>query len=272
MRVAANPRAHGVRRANIAAWLARFVRAPRPLAARARHRTFWYIAAAVAFTVVTLALATMLPDAVAVAQARRLPQALVTLFNEITDFGKSGWFLWPLGVLLLAIAAASGFVPRMTALLLDAVAVRIMFLFAAIALPGLFTNLIKGLIGRARPFVSGIADPYVFNSFVWRPEYASLPSGHATTALSVAVALGALWPRARFLLWGYAALICISRVVITAHFPSDVVAGAVVGGVGALLVRNFFAARGLGLGIGLDGKVHPLPGPTWRRITRVAVR
>ncbi|MEI7805878.1 MAG: phosphatase PAP2 family protein [Hyphomicrobiales bacterium] len=268
----ANPRASGIARSSIVAWLVRLVRAPRPLANRAQHRTFLYLTATAAFVVVMLALAAMLPDALAATHARQLPARLVNFFNWITDFGKSGWLLYPLSVFILMIAAASAFVPSRVALWLGAIAVRFMFIFTAIALPGLFTNLVKGLIGRARPFVPGIADPYVFNSLVWRPEYASLPSGHSTTALSVVVALGALWPRARFILWGYAALICISRIVITAHFPSDVVAGAVVGGVGALMVRNFYAARGLGFSVGLDGKVRPLPWPNWRYIKRAAAR
>jgi membrane-associated phospholipid phosphatase len=84
------------------------------------------------------------------------------------------------------------------------------------------------------------------------------------------MAVGALWPRARPVLWTYAVLIAVSRVVLTAHFPSDVIAGAVVGVVGALLVRDWFAARGLGFTIGADGVVRPLPGPSLARIKRVA--
>ena len=66
-------------------------------------------------------------------------------------------------------------------------------------------------------------------------------------AFAVAVAFGALWPRARPLLWAYAVLIAVSRVVVTAHHPSDVLAGALVGAFGALLVRDWFAARRLGV-------------------------
>ena len=40
----------------------------------------------------------------------------------------------------------------------------------------------------------------VFSPFTWRAAYASLPSGHATTAFSVLVAFGTLWPRARTIL------------------------------------------------------------------------
>ena len=101
-------------------------------------------------------------------------------------------------------------------------------------------------------------------------EYASLPSGHATTAFAAAVAIGALWPRTRPLMWAYALIIAVSRVVLTAHHPSDVLAGALVGALGALLVRDWFAARRLGFARRPDGRIRPLPGPSFRRIKRVA--
>jgi undecaprenyl-diphosphatase len=73
-------------------------------------------------------------------------------------------------------------------------------------------------------------------------------------------------------MWAYAALIALSRVVVTAHHPSDVIAGAVAGTFGALLVRNWFAERRLGFAVGTDGRVRLLPGPSWSRIKRVARR
>ena len=57
---------------------------------------------------------------------------------------------------------------------------------------------------------------------------------------------------------------------MTAHFPSDVLAGAVVGSVGALMVRRYFALRRLAFTIGPDGAVKPLAGPSPRRLKAVA--
>ena len=71
-------------------------------------------------------------------------------------------------------------------------------------------------------------------------------------------------------MWTYAVAIALSRVVLTAHFPSDVMVGAVVGVVGVLLVRDWFATRGLAFVLGADGTVRPLPGPSFARIKRVA--
>ena len=68
----------------------------------------------------------------------------------------------------------------------------------------------------------------------------------------------------------FAVVIGVSRVVIQAHFVSDVVAAAFVGGFGAILVRNWFAARGLAFLPGRDGAVHAMPGPSLRRVKTVA--
>jgi undecaprenyl-diphosphatase len=209
-------------------------------------------------------------DAGAIKGARQLPGWLVGLFDFITDFGKSGWFLWPLAAVMVVVAAAPAWLPRMTRLVLAAIAVRAGFLFLAIGVPSLFGTIIKRLIGRARPFVGGAADPYLYHPFAWKVEYASLPSGHATTAFAAAVAVGMLWPRLRVVIWIYAIVIGISRVALTAHHPSDVLAGAIVGGIGAVLVSKYFAARRLALGLSADGRVTAFPGPSWRRTKSVA--
>jgi undecaprenyl-diphosphatase len=189
----------------------------------------------------------------------------------MTDFGKSVYFLVPIALLLVAMAVlASPTLTMMSRRVLAAIAVRLGFLFVAIALPGLVFTIVKRLIGRARPLVEGSADPFLYRPLGWSVEYASLPSGHATDAFAIATAIGALWPRTRPIMWTYALLIAVSRVVLTAHFPSDVIAGAVVGTAGALIVRDWFAARRLAFTLAPDGAVRPMPGPSFARIKRVA--
>jgi undecaprenyl-diphosphatase len=133
-----------------------------------------------------------------------------------------------------------------------------------------FVTIVKRMIGRARPGVGGTLDPTLFSPFAWIPAYASLPSGHATTAFAVLVAFGTLWPRARTALLVYALLIAISRPMVNAHYPTDVLAGALVGIAGAAMVRRYFAQRRLGFAIGGDGTIHQYPGPSLRRIKAVA--
>jgi undecaprenyl-diphosphatase len=225
------------------------------------------IAAAVALAVFLIGMVFI--DAAAINAVAHLPRWMVWFFDEITDFGKSGWFLWPLGVLFLSLAALPGLSP-MSRRVQAAVMVRVGFLFVAIGAPSLFVTIIKRLIGRARPLVNGVADPYVFDPFVWRVAYASLPSGHATTAFAVLAAFGSLWPRGRTILLIYALLIAASRIVVTAHYPTDVATGALVGVMGAVMVRRYFALRDLGFSVGPDGTLRQWPGPSFKRIKSVA--
>jgi undecaprenyl-diphosphatase len=220
-----------------------------------------------------VALTMALIDSETIGINKRAPLWIFVVFDEVTDFGKSGWFLWPAGLLLLTLAAAaSPSLGRMSQLILISLAARVGFVFLAIGLPSLAVTVAKRLIGRARPGRFDSAGPLDFLPFSWRVDYASLPSGHSTTAFAAAVALGALFPRARIFLWGYAIVIALSRVIVGAHFPSDVLAGAIAGALGALLVRWWFAARGLGFSVGTDGLIHVRPGPSLRRIKKVAAR
>jgi undecaprenyl-diphosphatase len=226
------------------------------------------IKAAIYFAVFLLCMIVI--DAPIMRAVGHLPRAVIWPFDQITDFGKSGWFLWPLGILLLALTALPAPAGKISQAVLAAVMVRVGFLFAAIALPGLFVTIVKHIIGRARPMVGGHIDPFLFSPFNWSAAYASLPSGHAATAFSVLVAFGSLFPRWRTELIIYAALITLSRMVVTAHYPSDVFAGALVGTGGALLVRRYFALRRLGFSIGPDGALRQFPGPSFKRLKAVA--
>jgi undecaprenyl-diphosphatase len=234
-------------------------------------RTQTRVIAGTAAALACLALTMFFVDAPVIDWAKRLPLGIAEILSEVTDFGKSSWFLVPIGLLLILIAAFTPpTLPQPALAVLASIAVRLEFLFAAIAVPSLFTSIIKRLIGRARPMVGGDTDPFRYLQLVWRPDYASLPSGHATTAFAAAIAIGFLWPRLRALMWAYAVIIGVSRVLLVAHHPSDVIAGAIVGIVGAVIVRDAFAARGLGFMFGAEGSVHALPGPSFARIKRVA--
>ena len=261
----------GLRRiaANLAAWLAPVGRARRlPLRRLLPPQRRLIAGAALGIACVALAMGFL--DARGIAFARMLPLWVVVAFNEITDFGQSGWFLVPIGcAIALAAIVATPAAGRRANLVLTTLIVRLEFVFLAIALPGLAVTVGKRLIGRVRPSELG---PFAYEPWSWKPAFASLPSGHATTAVAAAIAIGALWPKLRAPLWIYALTIAASRVIIQAHFVSDVVAAGFVGGFGAILVRNWFAARRLAFVPGPDGFVRALPGPSWRRLKAVARR
>jgi membrane-associated phospholipid phosphatase len=207
-------------------------------------------------------------DTKAIELARRGPLWLHDFADVITNYGRSSTFLYPFGIVLLLLAAAlSPALSRMSQGVLAALAVRFGFLFVAIGLPSLFATIVKRLIGRARPYVGTHDDPFAYMPFIWKPEYASMPSGHATTALAAAIAIGAVWPRLRLVMWLYALVIMASRILIFVHHPSDVLGGAVVGVVGALMVRRWFAARRLGFS---PADLQPYAWPSWARVRAAA--
>jgi membrane-associated phospholipid phosphatase len=259
--------------ANLALWLASIVnrqrvRPGRPRPAWTRPGRLLLGAGAVFAAIV----ATMLwVDDLGIALQRRLTQPQIDLFEAVTDLGRSGWVLVPLAFAIVALAAVSSpALGRTRQLVLDSIVARLGFVFMAVAVPGVLVTVIKRLIGRARPYTWETVGPFDFAPFRWHVDFASLPSGHGTTAFAAAFALGALFPRIRVPLWILAILIGISRVAVSAHYPSDVLAGALIGVFGALVVRNWFAARRLGFLVAPDRSVRALPGPSWRRIKTLA--
>lgn len=188
----------------------------------------------------------------------------------LTDFGKSAYVLWALLALLLIVLVVSAAARGTTRSLLLGLGTRLQFLFVAVLVPVLAGEALKWAVGRGRPFVGGEANAFHYSHFSGSEAYASLPSGHAITAFALAFAVSALWPQMRIVMLVYAVVIAASRLVLLAHHPSDVVAGALVGVIGAMFVRYWFAARRLGFAIGRDGTVLPLPGPSFERFKRVA--
>ncbi len=178
----------------------------------------------------------------------------------LTDFGKSANVQWSLAAMLLVVVIVIPLVHGDWRSRLIVSGTRLQFLFFAVTVPILAGELIKWIVGRGRPFVGGKANAFNFSHFAGTEAYASFPSAHAITAFALAFAVSAVWPRARIAMAVYALLIAATRLVLLAHHPSDVVGGALIGVVGAMLVRYWFAVRRLGFVIRSDGTIVPLAG------------
>jgi membrane-associated phospholipid phosphatase len=147
--------------------------------------------------------------------------AVVALCRALSHFGMSAICL-----LLLACVAASfrfSAFPEVRAVLLV-----VLFSFAAAALAG---TLLKELLGRARP-IAELAGQLNAAGGHGSPSF---PSGHAAKSLALALAFALIVPAGsvvvrlvKLALLLVASLVCYSRIVLGAHYLSDVLAGAAV--------------------------------------------
>jgi membrane-associated phospholipid phosphatase len=93
---------------------------------------------------------------------------------------------------------------------------------------GAALEIVKLFIERARPEEVLGAQLQLSHGRSWA-HLASYPSGHLIVTAAMAAAAGAAVPRLRRPLLGYVALVGLTRVLFGAHFPLDVVVGAVMG-------------------------------------------
>lgn len=83
---------------------------------------------------------------------------------------------------------------------------------------------VKRVVRRPRPGAGTGAEPLVRTA-----GRHSFPSSHATSAAAATVAYGALSPAGARIVPPVAAAMCVSRMVVGVHYPSDVAAGAALG-------------------------------------------
>ncbi len=158
--------------------------------------------------------------------------AIMTFITHLGDTPGIIWFV--IGICLL--------IPRKTRKLG-------VLLFAGLAISGLINNVVlKDLIQRERPFLLWEKNPEVWlragYTYEWpeliekpKPESWSFPSGHTSTSIGAAFALllGCCKKgEKKYLSVGIPAfiislLIGFSRIYVHVHFPTDVIAGALVG-------------------------------------------
>jgi membrane-associated phospholipid phosphatase len=176
----------------------------------------------------------------------------------LTEFGKDTYVLSLSAVLLLGVVLVAPVMHEPARTRLLGIGLRLQFALLAVSVPLAVGELLKWIVGRGRPFAGGGADAFNFVHFAGTGPYSSFPSAHSITAFALAFAVAAVWPRMRGVMIAYALVIAVTRLVLLAHHPSDVVAGALIGIVGAMCVRYWFAARGLGFAIGPDGAISSL--------------
>jgi undecaprenyl-diphosphatase len=114
------------------------------------------------------------------------------------------------------------------------------------------------IVDRPRPFV---AHPHAVHLFSPHAADPGFPSDHATAAFAIAVALLLRSRRWGALALAAATILAVTRVAMGIHYPTDVLAGAVVGALSALILNLSHVRAALHhladlCGTALDSVVH----------------
>jgi undecaprenyl-diphosphatase len=161
--------------------------------------------------------------------------AIIALWFVARPYGNSKWKL----------ASASGLVAAAVAMLTNQV--------------------ISHLWERPRPFTAHAAATHLLSAPSPDPSF---PSDHAAVAFAIAFAVLAFSRRAGIGFLVAAAMIGLSRIALGMHYPSDVIAGAVVGWAAALLVTTLGRPWIEGLVAIVSRVSDPLLRPLWARVPR----
>jgi lipid A 4'-phosphatase len=148
------------------------------------------------------------------------------------------------------------------------------FLFASVAAAGLAVDVLKIGFGRLRPKLLFSADLYGFTWLGWRPDHWSFPSGHSATIVALMTALWWVWPRHLLFYILAAAIVAGSRIVAGAHYPSDVIAGALIAVLSTRYVAAVFAGWGIDPAAAGHGRIVTAEMPPWpcRRLGAIRAR
>lgn len=168
------------------------------------------------------------------------------LGSMVTHLGKSDWILIGSFILLLEAIIAYKLSPTVRGRFQAAFVSYIAgYIFICISLSGLLANLLKRVIGRARPTLYDELGSFSIDSLAGNARFESFPSGHATTIGALMMALALIAPAYRLAFIVAAIWLGFSRVIVGAHYPSDVIAGLTLGAWFSLATAIVFSRYGL---------------------------
>ena len=152
---------------------------------------------------------------------------LKDFFIGITDLGDSLWYF-----LFFFLLFSISYFMKMMRIIREEKYLYLkkfsFFSFTYLLLVGLITQIIKHLIGRPRPNHALLDGSFEFNFLTTESSFHSFPSGHSSTIMAITIIFSLAIPNLRYFFYFFGFLIALSRIVVGAHFLTDVVGGLLI--------------------------------------------
>lgn len=164
---------------------------------------------------------------------------LKDFFVSITILGDSFWYF---AICLLGIFVIFGIEKLQIKKITNLTNIKkfIYFSFFAFLITGLLTQILKHVFGRTRPNHLGVGEALSFDFFTLDSNLHSFPSGHTSMIFILAILFAAVAPKLKYIFYMFAFVVGFSRVVVGAHFFTDVLGGIVVAFISYKLCLLFY--------------------------------
>jgi lipid A 4'-phosphatase len=158
-----------------------------------------------------------------------------SLFETLTHFGDSLYFFVP----TILIWATIKIIQNKNKIVLTISDIST-FIFFNILFSGIAVQIFKHILGRPRPPLFHSNNLSTIDIFNFDSRWHSFPSGHTATIFAFIFCLIFLFPKIKNILITIAIIIASTRVIVGAHYVSDIFGGALVAYITSILLREKF--------------------------------